>query len=154
MSNNETSGDSHTPTVELVIFRVNNLLCGLKSNAVQEIIKIQEITPVHNASEYVKGVINLRGRIVTVIDLHTRLQQSQSATSKLRIIIVNYEGEAIGLLVDEVDDILSADQTRIEPPPANLHGLSGNDFSGIFKMEKQLVAIICLDELMTVTEVP
>jgi purine-binding chemotaxis protein CheW len=153
MSDNEQKAVDQKRSIELVIFTVNDLICGLKSTDVQEIIKKQEITQVHNASEYVKGVINLRGNIVTVIDLHTRLNQTCKADSKLRIIIVNYDGESIGLLVDEVDDILNADQAKIEPPPANLHGLSGNDFSGIFKMDKKLVAIINIDELMNVAEV-
>ena len=148
MSDPTIAVDSNKRSIELVIFTVSDLVCALKSIDVQEIIKNQVITPVHNAAEYVRGVINLRGNIVTIIDLHSKFDRSCTTRDKVRIIIVTYQEESIGLLVDEVDDILMADHSYIDPPPANLHGLNGNDFSGIFKMEQKLVAIVDLDELM------
>lgn len=150
MSGHELGVDVSHSRIELVIFRVNNLVCALKSTDVQEIIKQQDTTPVHNADDYIVGVINLRGSIVTVVDLHTKFGLNHESESGMRIVITTSDGEAIGLLVDDVDDILMADLNAIEAPPANLNGMDGVYFSGIFKMEDKLVAIINLEELLKI----
>ena len=150
MLEHELGIEGHHSRIELVIFRVNDLVCALKSIEVQEIIKQQDTTPVHNAADYVTGVINLRGNIVTVIDLHTKFGLKHEIGSTMRTVIATSEGEAIGLLVDDVDDILKADINAIESPPANLNGMDGVYFSGIFKMDDKLVAIINLEELLKV----
>lgn len=150
MSEHEMGLDVSHSRIELVIFRVNDLVCALKSTDVQEIIKQQETTPVHNAENYVVGVINLRGSIVTVLDLHTKFGLERESESVMRTVITTCDGEAIGLLVDDVDDILKADVNAIEAPPANLNGMDSVYFSGIFKMDDKLVAIINLEELLKV----
>lgn len=137
--------------VELAIFSVGDLVCGLRSIEVQEIIKFQEITVVHHAPDYVKGVINLRGQIVTIIDMRSKFNMDLiDAASSMRIVIVKYGEESMGLLVDAVSDIINAPVEEIDPPPSNLSGLTGAYFLGIFKKEDSLVAILNIGEILKI----
>ena len=136
-------------TRKLALFESGNLLCALDIAHVQEINKNIAVTVVHRAPEYVCGVINLRGEIVTVVDLRVKFGFEPLAESADRqIVIVRQEGENIGLLVDTVSDVVSADERDIEPPPSNLSGVAGRFFKGIYKLEHDLVAILNIDELL------
>ena len=136
----DRSGDS----LELIIFTVDTITCGLKTTGVQEIIKELRITAVHNAPPYVKGVINLRGKIVTIIDMRVKFGKEAKEHPSMRIVIISLDDEAVGLLVDSVEDIVRAELSLVEEPPSNLNGLSGEFFDGIYKMDGGLVAIVDL----------
>lgn len=146
--------DKHS-VVELAIFNVGDIVCALKSIEVQEIIKNQEITMVHHAPEYVKGVINLRGQIVTIISMHKKFNLDIPPGSKntdAQIVIVKMGEESVGLLVDSVDDILLANTDHIEEPPSNLRGVNGDYFTGIYKKQDALVAILNIQEILAIKE--
>jgi purine-binding chemotaxis protein CheW len=135
--------------LELAIFQVNDMLCAVETRFVQEINQNTDITFVHRAPAYVRGVINLRGEIVTVIDLRTKFQlDSVPITDDSKIIVVMQEGENIGLLVDSIYDVVIADRSSISSPPANVGGVAGAFFSGVYRMETSLVAILNLPELL------
>jgi len=136
--------------LELAIFHVGDITCALKSIEVQEIIKNQKITTVHHAPDYVKGVINLRGQIVTIISMRKKFNLSSDSEDQgdMQIVVVKMGEESIGLLVDSVDDILLANNSEIEPPPSNLKGLKGSYFTGIYKKKDALVAILNIDEIL------
>jgi purine-binding chemotaxis protein CheW len=134
---------------ELALFQVGDMLCGLDTLYVQEINHNIGITPVHRAPDYVRGVINLRGEIVTVIDLHRKFGLVPSEIlDDTQIVVVRYEGEYIALLVDTIFDVVRAKQSDISQPPSNVDGVSGTFFNGIYRMEKSLVAVLFLDELL------
>ncbi len=140
-------------TVELGIFHVGEITCALKSIEVQEIIKIQEITRVHHARKYVKGVINLRGQIVTIIGMREKFNfPAMTDCGVMQVVIVRMGEECIGLLVDSVDDIIVASVDDIESPPSNLRGLKGAFFTGIYKKEDALVAILNIEEILALEE--
>ena len=133
----------------LIVFHVGELLCGVSITHVQEITQNVEITPVHHAPEYVKGVVNLRGRIVTVIDLRKTFGLERvELHPEMRIVIVRFGEENTGLLVDRVQDVMQADQCDIEAPPGNVCGVSGAFFRGVYKKEKGLVAVVNLEEML------
>ena len=134
---------------ELALFQVGETLCGLDTLHVQEINHNIEVTPVHRAPDYVRGVINLRGEIVTVIDLHRKfgLKPSQ-IIDDTQVVVVRYEGEFIALLVDTIYDVVRAKQVDISPPPSNVDGVSGAFFNGVYRMEKELVVVLDLGELL------
>jgi purine-binding chemotaxis protein CheW len=140
--------DHHSSTIELVIFNVGEIVCALKTIEVLEIIKKPELTVVHHAPEFVSGVINLRGQIVTIIDMRTKFVFPSSEKDEQQIIVVKMGEESVGLQIDNVDDILIADTADIEPPPSNISGLRGAFFSGIYKKKDALVAILNLDEIL------
>lgn len=134
---------------KLALFHSGELLLGLDIVHVQEINQNFIITVVHRAPEYVRGVINLRGEIVTVIDLRRKFGfEPLAQEAEMQIVIVRQGDENIGLLVDSVDDVVRAEEADIEPPPSNLAGVTGHFFNGIFKLEHELVAILDLNELL------
>ncbi len=144
-------GAADSESVELAIFNVAELVCALRSIEVQEIIRVQEITSVHHAPEFVSGVINLRGQIVTIIDMRKKFNCPQSNNpDNMRIVIVKMHEESVGLLVDGVHDILIAPSKEIEPPPSNISGLNGDFFSGIYKKDDALVAILNIGEILKI----
>lgn len=134
---------------KLALFESGDLLCGLDIAHVQEINKNIAVTVVHRAPQYVCGVINLRGEIVTVIDLRAKFGfEPLPPEAETQIVIVRQGDENIGLLVDSVSDVVLADERDIEPPPSNLAGVTGHFFKGIYKLEHNLVAILNIDELL------
>lgn len=134
---------------KLALFQSGDLLCGLDIAHVQEINQNLAITVVHRAPDYVRGVINLRGAIVTVIDLRKKFGfEPLAAETEPQIVIIRQGDENIGLLVDSVSDVVVAGEEDIEPPPSNLAGVTGQYFRGIFKQDDTLVAILDIDELL------
>jgi purine-binding chemotaxis protein CheW len=140
---------SNQKTVELATFYVGDALCGMDILKVQEINKLLEMTKVPQAPGYVKGIVNLRGQIVTVVDLGKKLGLSKTNFgSETRNIIVNSDNEYIGLLVDSIGDVERTDWDKIEPPPANIGGVQGKFFEGVFKKERSLIGILNVEEVL------
>jgi purine-binding chemotaxis protein CheW len=134
---------------ELVIMEVGDVLCGLDLTQIQEISKLLDITPVHHAPAYVRGVVNLRGQIVTVIDVRSKCGFAPLELNEdHRIVVVRWAGENIGLLVDRVQDIAMIEARDVLEPPANFSSVNGAFFAGIYPMEQGLVAIVRLAELL------
>jgi purine-binding chemotaxis protein CheW len=130
---------------ELVLFDVNKLNCGLNIDEVQEITRQFKLTRIHNSEPFVRGVINLRGQILTVVDLRVKLGfEPLEINPQMRLLIVEYDSERLALLVDRVLDIVPVSETQLEPPPSNLNSVSGEFFSAIFKMDRQLITILDL----------
>jgi purine-binding chemotaxis protein CheW len=134
------------------VFRVGQHICGLLISNIQEINKNLLLTPVHEAPDYVRGIINLRGNIVTVIDLRRRLGLEPIALqSSTRNVIVKFEREMVGLLVDAVDDIIEVVTSDIRPTPAHLAKELGDAFEGVVQLGEELVAILGLEYLLNDT---
>ncbi len=144
-----TEKNRSSAMLELATFYVGDALCGIDILNIQEINKQTEVTVVPQASDYVKGVLNLRGKIVSVIDLGQKIGLSPINQHKdNRNIIVNSHDEHIGLLVDRISDVMVADATKIEKPPANIGGIQGRFFEGVFKTEKSLIGILDIEEVL------
>jgi len=134
---------------EWIVLEVGNIRCGIPITRIQEINKQLDMTPVHHAPAYVRGVINLRGQIVTVVDLRVKFDLPPLDLDEERcIVVVRWSGESIGLLADRIQDIVVADAADILDPPANIRGVTGAFFSGIYPMEQGLVAFLRLPELL------
>ena len=135
--------------LELATFYVSDALCGIDILKIQEINKHTAVTAVPQAAEYVQGVLNLRGRIVTIIDLGIKLGLAPIKKSKdNRNIIVDSQDEQIGLLVDRISDVLIADADKIEQAPANIGGVQGKYFEGVFKTDQSLIGILDIEEVL------
>jgi purine-binding chemotaxis protein CheW len=140
----------NTGTVELATFYIGDALCGMDILKVQEINKLMEMTKVPQAPAYVMGILNLRGQIVTIIDLGKKLGlTSVEIDESSRNIIVNSDNEYIGLLVSKIGDVVEADWQRVEPPPANIGGVQGAFFKGVFKMQDRLIGILDADRVLS-----
>ena len=143
--------DNHV--VELATFYVGDALCGMDILKIREINKIMEMTKVPQAPEYVKGILNLRGRIITIIDLGNRLGlSSDEPTDESCNIIINSQNEYVGLLVDRIGDVVRAPMDKIELPPANMGGEQGEYIEGVFKTENTLIGILDVDEMLSISE--
>jgi purine-binding chemotaxis protein CheW len=136
-------------TRELAIFKAGDILCGLDTTHVQEINKNMQLTTVHLAPDFVRGVINLRGEIVTIIDLREKFGfPTKELNDKMRIVVTRQSEESIGLLVDSVSDVIIAKHDEIEPPPSNVSGITGVFFEGIYKMDTDLIAVLNIQEVL------
>ena len=135
---------------QLVVFDLANEVYGVDISRVQEIIRMQAITRVPGAPPFVEGVINLRGKIIPVIDLHRRfgLQAAQPGKSS-RIVVVETEGFVIGMIVDAVSEVLRVSPTCIEPPSPIVTGIDSDYIRGIAKIEGRLVILLRLDKVLT-----
>lgn len=138
-----------TSVLEYVTFYVGDVLLGADIQDVQEINRYSEITRVPRAPETVCGVMNLRGDVVTVIDLCAVLGFSAATvTPTTRIVIVTAGDEKVGLLVDRVADVAEARDDQIEAPPANVDRIAGRFFNSVCRLEDGLLATLNLDEVL------
>ncbi len=139
----------HSPTVELATFYVGSALCGMDILNVQEINKLMEMTKVPQAPDYVTGILNLRGQIVTVVDLGKKLGlTSIEFSDTARNIIVNSDNEYVGLLVSSISDVVDAKWDKVEEPPANIGGVQGVFFKGVFKTKDRLIGILDVHKVL------
>ena len=136
-------------TMELATFYVGEALCGMDILKVQEINKLMEMTKIPQAPHYVMGILNLRGQIVTIIDLCKKLGlPSTDVNDESRNIIVSSKGEYIGLLTERISDVVGIDWEKVEPPPANIGGVQGRFFKGVLKTEDRLIGILDVEEVL------
>ncbi|MDM8524229.1 chemotaxis protein CheW [Desulfococcaceae bacterium HSG8] len=141
--------DTKRKTVELCTFYVGSHQFGINILKVQEINKHVTITTVPQSQEFIIGVMNLRGRIVTVIELANKLGLASTAFGKKsRTIIVNSRDEYIGLLVDQIGDVVPVDIGKVEPPPVNIGGILGNFTEGVLKTGTGLIGILDVEEVL------
>ncbi|HCF05101.1 MAG: CheW protein [Desulfomicrobiaceae bacterium] len=135
--------------LQMSCFYVGSALCGIDIRVIQEMNKQMEMTRVPGAPSYVLGIMNLRGRIVTIIDLGKKLGLGESKkTEQSRIIIVNSREENIGLLVDRIADVVTTRWEDVDPTPSNIKGIKGKYFHGVCKAGKELVAILDIDAVL------
>lgn len=146
---NDMTVEATSNDLEFSTFYVGGALCGINILSIQEINKHFEITKVPQAADYIEGILNLRGRIVTIIDLGKKLGLAEVNKDKdNRNIIVNSEEEHIGLLVDAISDVVLAQRDDIEPAPSNIGGVKGKFFQGVLKTDDQLIGILDIDEVL------
>ncbi len=139
--------------VELATFYVGSALCGMDILKIQEINKLMQMTKVPQAPDYVMGILNLRGQIVTIIDLGKKLGLGSTNTSAdPRNIIVNDSGSHVGLLVREISDVVEADMEKKENSPANMKGIQGEFFTGVYKTQKALIGILDIEKVLSIDE--
>jgi purine-binding chemotaxis protein CheW len=132
-----------TAVQQFCTFYLDNLFLGVEVLRVQEVIRYQEMTRVPLAAEVVKGLINLRGQIVTAIDLRRALELTERAADKqpMNVVIRTDEG-AVSLLVDEIGDVLEVNEEQFEHPPETLHGTARALVRGVYKLKDQLLLIL------------
>lgn len=134
--------------IQLVIFKLGREEYGVSILQVQEIKRITEITRVPHTPEYIKGVINLRGSVLPVIDLKRRLNLPQQAlTENTRIIIVKVKEISVGMIVDAVSEVMTINQQNIDSPDVVAGSVSANYLSGVGKLENRLLILLNLEEI-------
>lgn len=143
---------SSESTVQLATFLLGDLMLGIDIASIREITRVGEIAPVPDAAKSVRGITNLRGEVVTVLDLRTILELDPGEqTSHSRLIIMRYQDEHVGLLVDQVTDVLTVGSDIQEPLPANIGGVDSRFFSTVYKLELDLLVLL---NVSAVLEIP
>jgi purine-binding chemotaxis protein CheW len=135
--------------LQVVGFRIGHETFALPIAAVHEIVRPPEITAVPHAPEYIEGVINLRGRILPVIDLRRRFGATRiENTRKNRILVVDSEGRLVGLMVDAASEVLKLAPAHIEPPPEVFGDAETNYVTGLAKHQGRLVILVDLKKIL------
>ena len=130
-------------TMLIATFKVNGTMCGVDAMKIQEVIRIDHVTRVRHASGQIVGIINLRGKIVTLIDMGVALELGQLIRGpESRAFIVEHEGEHVGLLADCAGEVVAANPEAIVPPPANMQGVQSRFFEGVYQSNSGLIAIL------------
>ncbi|MCM2257067.1 MAG: chemotaxis protein CheW [Vicinamibacteria bacterium] len=118
---------------------------GVDVRLVQEIIRVAEITQVPRAPAHIRGVINLRGRIIPVVDLRRKLELGTVEASKqARIVVVKLRDRLVGLLVDGASQVLKVPQSLVEPPPEEVVEVHQNAIRGVAKLQDRLIILLDL----------
>lgn len=138
---------------QLVSFVIENEEFGVDILKVQEIIRMVEITRVPKSPDFVEGVINLRGKIVPVIDLRKRFGiDKKEQDNETRIIVVELPDKVVGFLVDKVKEVIRVEKSVIEPPPELTTNVSANYITGVAKLEDRLLILLDLDKVLSSEE--
>jgi purine-binding chemotaxis protein CheW len=136
---------------QLVVFALGREEFGIEISRVREIVRLQNVTVIPQALEYVTGIVNLRGQIVPIVDLNTRFRITENGNSEealKRIIVVNMEGQDIGILVDGVSEILRIPEESIDSTPSIMSGGISTDFiEGIAKVADRLIIVLELNRV-------
>jgi purine-binding chemotaxis protein CheW len=139
-------------TCQYCTFFVDGHYFGLDVRKVQEIIRYQAMTRVPLAPPVVRGLINLRGQIVTAIDLRRRLELHDRHADQLPVnVVVHTDDGAISLLVDEIGDVLEVPETAFERPPETLQGPARELIRGAYKLEDRLLLILAIEQTVNLT---
>lgn len=124
-------------------FTLDGLFFGVEVRKVQEVIRYQEMTRVPLASAVVKGLINLRGQIVTAIDLRQRLQLDERPEGQFPMnVVIRTEDGAVSLLVDEIEDVREVDEETFEPAPETIDDATRDLILGVYKLKDRLLLIL------------
>jgi len=132
-------------------FLVDGLYFGIEVFQVQEVIRFQEMTRVPLASPVIKGLINLRGQIVTAIDLRRGLELADRPEGCLPMNVVVRTGDGVvSLLVDEIGEVVSTDQATFELPPETVRGTARTLIDGVYKLKGRLLLVLNTDKAVNV----
>lgn len=143
------TGPAGDDLCQFVICRIGREEFAIDVLSVQEINRLVEVTRVPKTPHYVEGVINLRGRIIPVLDLRRRFGLSASAqTLQSRIVVVSVQGKLVGFIVDSVVEVLRVPKSAIEPPP-NIGSAAGAEFTqGVGRIDDRLLIVLDLNRLL------
>jgi len=135
--------------LQVVGFRIGRETFGLPISMVREIIRVPDITAVPNAPNYIEGVINLRGRIIPVVDLRKRFgEKSVEPNKKNRVVVVELETRAIGLIVNSASEVLRISPSEIEEPNNVFHEGELDYITGVGKLKGRLVMLLDLNRIL------
>lgn len=135
--------------LQLVSFNIGEEEFGVDILKVQEINRMPEVTQVPNAPEYVDGVINLRGKVIPVIDLRRRFGIERREHDKnTRIVVVDLNGTVVGFVVDAVKEVLRIPRSVMEPPPSLTTDVNADYITGVGKLDDRLLILLDLERVL------
>ncbi len=134
---------------QFVTFFVSDLFLGVEVQKVQEVLLYQRMTPGPRAARTVKGLINLRGQIVTAVDLRRCLQLDDAPPESLPLnVVIRSEVGAVSLLVDSIGDVMDVSEDTFEPPPETLSGVAQELVTGVYKLDGRLLLALSTEKML------
>lgn len=141
---------SEDPVLQWVTFRLQEETYGINVTQVREVLRLTEIAPVPGAPDYVIGIINLRGNVVTVIDTRRRFGlPTKESDDSSRIVIIEVEGQVVGILVDSVAEVVDLRASAIESAPNVGNDDSSKFIQGVTSREGELLILVDLNRLLS-----
>ncbi len=142
-----------TRELHIVGFRIGRETYGVPITSLHEIVRVPEVTVVPDAPAHVEGVINLRGKIVSVIDLRKRFgEKDVTSTRRNRILVVEHNGRLCGLIVDAASEVLKISSTEVEPADAIFQEEGLNCVTGLAKYDGRLIVLLDMAKLLGQSE--
>lgn len=139
---------------QLCTFYLDDLYFGVDVQKVQEVIRYQEMTRIPLAPPVVRGLINLRGQIVTAIDMRRRLELSDFPEERLPMnVVIRTDSGPLSLLVDEIGDVLEVNEEEFEQPPETLRGMVREMIRGTYKLRNRLLLNLDCDRAANITAI-
>ena len=141
--------DDDQGLTQLVTFSIGEEEFGVNILQVQEIIRTMKITNIPRAPEFVEGVINLRGKVIPIVDMRRRFGLEPKEHDKnTRMIVIENETLIVGFVVDSVSEVLRMPASSMQPPPATVAGLDSGYIDGVGKLDDRLLILLNLDSLL------
>ncbi len=154
MANEETLKNEHDEILQLVSFKIGSEEFGVDILTVQEINRMLQITTVPNTNSFIEGVINLRGKVIPVVDLRSKFGVSKKEHDKnTRIVVVELSNKTVGFIVDEVSEVLRIPKSITEPPPEMVSGINSEFITAVGKLEDRLIILLDLEKTLSTDEV-
>ena len=139
-------------SIQIVTFRIGEEYFGMPVGDVREIIRNTELFDVPGSGPDVRGVINLRGDVIPIIDLRKKFGLPEEMyADNTRVIVVEVEGKLMGIVVDSVSHVIRIDESQIDKPPL-LSGMSREYIMGVVKLDKRLIVLLNIDRILTTEE--
>ncbi len=138
---------------QMISFAIGDEDYGVDIQTVKEVIRHREITRLPKAPVFVKGLINLRGDVIHIMDLRERFNmEQQEYTNMTRVIVVEVDERSVGMVVDSVSHVIRVGQGQIEPPPPCVGKISEEYIRGVGKVDEKLIVLLNIDHILTSEE--
>ena len=148
---NATQAECGKTTSQYSTFHVGHLFFGIEVLKVQEVLRYQEMTPVPSAPSVIEGLMNLRGQIVTAIDMRRRLNLAPRKDAKTPMnVVVRSDDGPVSLLVDEIGDVVEAPNDNYERPPDTMPPETRELIDGVYKLEGRLLLVLNTDQVLRI----
>jgi purine-binding chemotaxis protein CheW len=136
--------------LQAVVFMLNKAYYGVPILQVQEIVKMTEITELPNTPDFVQGIVNLRGKIIPIIDMRKRFGlPEETIDENWKILILKEEDVLFGVMVDQISEVEKVPATLIEKPPKIVAGVNGKFINGIAKTENRLLILLDIAKILS-----
>ena len=143
------SGTGDNELLQLVSFKIGGEEFGVDILRVQEINRMMDVTKIPNAPSFVDGVINLRGKVIPVIDLRSRLgMERKERDTNTRIVVIEVHRRIVGFVVDSVSEVLRIPRSVTEPPPSITGGVNEDYITAVGKLEDRLLILLDLERIL------
>ncbi|MEE9523939.1 MAG: chemotaxis protein CheW [Thermodesulfovibrionales bacterium] len=140
--------------IQLVVFKIGKEYFGVGIDVIREIVRLPEVTDVPDAPDFLEGMINLRGKIVPVIDLKKRLKLQGGERGKATRVLVTDETDTLaGLIVDSVDEVIRIEPEAVEEPPEMMTAVGVEYITGVAKVDERLIILLDITKMLSAEEI-